>query len=79
MPLEATEVQQIAEAVKNLGTNAVSLKLPEFWPNNPEVWFARIKAQFNTRTITGDRTKFDYLVSSLDNTTATEVEAVLPL
>ena len=48
-----------------------------FGPPNPEVWFARIKAQFNTRTITGDRTKFDYLVSSLDNTTASEVEAVL--
>ena len=77
MPLEAAEVEQIAQAVKNLGTNAVSLKLPEFWPNNPEVWFARIEAQFNTKNINQDGTKFDYLVSSLDNSTASEVEATL--
>ena len=77
MPLEPAEVEAIAKAVKNLGTNAVSLKLPEFWPNNPEVWFARIEAQFNTKGITQDGTKFDYLVSSLDNSTASEVEATL--
>ena len=77
MPLEADEVERIAKAVKDLNVNSASLKMPEFWPSNPEVWFARIEAQFNTKSITGDRTKFDYLVSSLDNTTASEVEAVL--
>ena len=41
------------------------------------MWFARVESQFGTKQITGDQTKFDYVVSSLDNSTAGEVEAIL--
>ena len=57
--------------------HAVSLKLPEFWTRSPEVWFARIEAQFGTKGITQDQTKYDYVVSSLDAETAEEISAVL--
>ena len=57
--------------------NATSLKLPEFWKKSPEVWFARVEAQFNTRNITTDQTKFDHLVSILDIETAEEMQAIL--
>ena len=89
MPMDAADVEAIAQALKTLappqgqqqgqqqGVQAVALKLPEFWTDKPEVWFARVEAQFNTKGITQDGTKFDYLVSSLDNTTAGEVEAIL--
>lgn len=84
MPMEEADIQNLAQAIKNLnapvnaeGARAVSLKLPEFWTDDPEVWFARIEAQFNTRAITVDGTKFDYVVSALDNSTASEVKAVL--
>ena len=90
MPLEAADIQSIAQALKDLapaapapqqqqqqGVQAVALKLPEFWTDKPEVWFARVEAQFGTKGINQDDTKFNYLVSSLDNTTAGEVEAIL--
>ena len=83
MPLEANDIASIAQALKDLGApaqqgiNAVSLKLPEFWTDKPEVWFAWVEAQFGTKNINQDQTKFVYVVSSLDNTTAGVVQAIL--
>ena len=57
--------------------SAVSSKLPEFWPEDPEVWFLRVEAQLRSKSITADQTKFDYVVTALDNRAAVEVKAVL--
>ena len=53
--------------------NAVSLKLPTFWPANPEVWFQQAEAQFTLRNITADETKYFYVVAALDQDSATRL------
>ena len=60
-----------------MATNAVSLKLPEFWEQNANAWFAQAEAQFALREITADATKYYYVVAALSNSTAGRVVSLI--
>lgn len=60
-----------------MSTNAVALKLPEFWESSASAWFAQTEAQFALRDITADTTKYYYVVSALSSSTATRVVSLL--
>ena len=83
MPLEANDIAALAEALKNLQpvpqVNATAVKLPQFWPGNPEVWFKQIESVFSTRNpaITTQQTKFDYVIQALDNNSADKVQSII--
>lgn len=44
----------------------VSIKLPAFWNERPEVWFAQVEAQFEIAGINKELTKFNYLLANLE-------------
>ena len=45
--------------------HAVTVKMPIFWPQNVEVWFLHVDAQFHLRHVTEQLTKYYHLVSAL--------------
>lgn len=57
--------EHVAEAQK-FEVERVSIKLPPFWTNNPELWFAQMESQFFLCKITEEETKYHHLVSSLE-------------
>lgn len=47
----------------------VSVKIPPFWSNRPDLWFLTVETQFRLRKITSPQTKYDHLISSLPSET----------
>ena len=57
--------------------STLSVKLPPFWPSDPAVWFAQVDAHFATKRITSQKTKFDYVIASLEPEYAAEVRDLI--
>ena len=51
----------------------VALKLPVFWPEAAEVWFAQTDVQFAIKSITVSKTKFYHAVASLPQDVAVQI------
>lgn len=60
------EDEQQEKPNKNLEAAAVSIKIPPFWIDKPEIWFYQVEAQFHIGKITEEETKFNYLVAQLE-------------
>ena len=44
----------------------ISIKIPPFWIERPEIWFHQIEAQFMINGITQEKTKFNHIVAQLE-------------
>lgn len=61
----------------NAKVEGVAVKLPVFWPEEPEVWFLQVEAQFELAGIKTESTKFYHIISQLDQRYAREVKDLI--
>ncbi|XP_037529488.1 uncharacterized protein LOC119406826 [Rhipicephalus sanguineus] len=74
---DATQTERTHEAPQYPAVSAVALKLPCFWPADPALWFAQVEAQFTTRRIVSQETKFHHVIAALTPTEAAEVRDII--
>lgn len=56
----------------------IGIKVPPFWHDCPEIWFAQIEAQFAVGKITSDTARFNTIVASIESKVLCQVsDAVL--
>ncbi|QQP54920.1 Uncharacterized protein FKW44_007914 [Caligus rogercresseyi] len=72
----ATAVAEPATAAIN-AVNKVSVQVPPFWSKDPDLWFAKVEAQFATANVTASSTKFNHILKSLDQDTVREIREVV--
>lgn len=54
-------------SVDSQGVHSVSMKLPDFYTNDPEAWFIQVEAQFGILSVNQDETKYDLAALDSDN------------
>ena len=62
-----------ADAVPEDSRSSSHLKLPTFWPDAAEVWFAQTNAQFAIRNISSSKSKFYDAVAALPQEVASQI------
>ncbi|XP_067205350.1 uncharacterized protein [Linepithema humile] len=55
----------------------VAVRVPPFWPEEPELWFAQLEGQFLLGGIMQDATKYAYAISQIDTKHAREIKDVI--
>lgn len=55
----------------------VAVRLPPFWSDDVEVWFAQVEAQFAISGVKTDSTKYFMVIRELDPRTAREVRDII--
>ncbi|XP_025264176.1 uncharacterized protein LOC112637821 [Camponotus floridanus] len=57
--------------------NRVAVRIPPFWSEDPELWFAQLEEQFMLGAITDDDVKYGYVLSKLEPRQAREIKDVI--
>lgn len=66
-----------AEAVNTGEVCRVGVRVPPFYPDDPDLWFAQLEGQFALSNVTNDSTKFYYAISQLEHVYASQVKDIL--
>lgn len=72
-PSQPRQQPEVAER----SVSSITFRLPQYWPGDPQLWFAQAEAHFANHRITNPRVKYNVVVSSLAPEYATEIRDLL--
>lgn len=55
----------------------MSAKIPPFWKANPRLWFCQVESQFETRRIVSEKTRYHFVVASIESEILAQVSDVI--
>ncbi|XP_020298614.1 uncharacterized protein LOC109862862 [Pseudomyrmex gracilis] len=58
-------------------SSRATMRIPAFWPEDPEIWFAQVESQFALCGVKEDEAKYAYVLSKLEPKQAREVKDVI--
>jgi len=53
------------------------MRIPTFWPEDPELWFAQIEGQFALYNVTDDNMRYSHVLSRLEPKQAREIKDLI--
>lgn len=62
------------DSAEEIRINRVAVKIPPFWADEPELWFAQLEGQFALEGITQDETKYSYVLAHIETKHAKETK-----
>ncbi|XP_069356032.1 uncharacterized protein [Maniola hyperantus] len=62
---------------KRAPSEYMKIRIPPFWPEDPELWFAQIEGQFEIAGVVSENTKFYYITSNLSSQYSKEVKDII--
>lgn len=66
IPVPNVQPNALPNAQPNNNVNAVRIRVPPFWKNDPQLWFLQLEAQFALSNIVSDLTKFNTVVGNVE-------------
>ncbi|XP_071629524.1 uncharacterized protein [Temnothorax longispinosus] len=60
--------------MEEINAKRMSIRLPLFWPEEPELWFAQLEGQFALCEIKDDDAKYAYVISGIQPKQAKEIK-----
>ncbi|XP_070155805.1 uncharacterized protein [Polyergus mexicanus] len=63
--------------MERTSSTSLPIKIPPFWNDEPELWFAQLEGQFILSGITQETTEYSYVLSQLDSRQIREVKDII--
>ncbi|XP_070156747.1 uncharacterized protein [Polyergus mexicanus] len=57
--------------------NKIGIRVPPFWPEDAELWFAQLEGTFISCDITDDATRYAYVLSRIEPKQAREIKDII--